>query len=78
MSIDITFYFCYNKDKKGGFDMVLIKNTPKYHYWIPEEDNVFRISKVLFEFSDNMKKEYDIISSPLHYDYGHYFVRETE
>ena len=36
--------------------------------------NVFRISKVLFEFSDNMKKEYDIIGSPLHYDYGHYFV----
>ena len=38
--------------------------------------NVFRISKVLFEFSDNMKKEYDIISNPLHYDYGHYFVKE--
>lgn len=38
--------------------------------------NVFRISKVLFEFSDNMKKEYNIISSPLHYDYGHYFVKE--
>ena len=38
MSIDIAFYFCYNKDKKGGFDMVLIKNTPKCHYWIPEED----------------------------------------
>lgn len=40
--------------------------------------NVFRISKVLFEFGDNMKKEYDIISSPLHYDYGHYFVKEKE
>lgn len=39
--------------------------------------NVFRISKILFEFSDNMKKEYDIISSPLHYDYGHYFVKEN-
>lgn len=38
--------------------------------------NVFRISKILFEFSDNMKKEYDIISSPLHYDYGHCFVKE--
>lgn len=37
--------------------------------------NVFRISKVLFEFSDNMKKEYNIISSPLLYDYGHYFVK---
>ena len=38
--------------------------------------NVFRISKILFEFSDNMKKEYNIISNPLHYDYGHYFVKE--
>ena len=38
--------------------------------------NVFRISKILFEFSDNMKKEDNIISSPLHYDYGHYFVKE--
>lgn len=38
MSIDMAFYFCYNKDKKGGFNMFLIKNTPKCHYWIPEED----------------------------------------
>ena len=38
--------------------------------------NVFRISKILFEFSDDMKKEYNIIRNPLHYDYGHYFVKE--
>lgn len=38
--------------------------------------NIFRISKVLFEFSDEMKKEYDTICNPYHYDYGHYFVKE--
>ena len=38
--------------------------------------NIFKISKVLFEFSDKMKKEYDTIGNPLHYDYGHYFVKE--
>ena len=38
--------------------------------------NIFRISKVLFEFSDKMKTEYDMISSPLYYDYGHYFIKE--
>ena len=38
--------------------------------------NIFRISEILFEFSDRTKKEYDTISNPYHFDYGHYFVKE--
>lgn len=67
MSIDIAFYFCYNKDKKGGFDMVLIKNTPKGYYWIPEEDldcilyaicnsiSVYNYKKILLEYRSSFK-----------------------
>lgn len=38
--------------------------------------NIFRISEILFEFNDKMKKEYDAIGNPYHFDYGHYFVKE--
>lgn len=38
--------------------------------------NIFRISKILFEFRDKMKDEYDTIGLPLYYDYGHYFTKE--
>lgn len=54
--------------------MVLIKNTPKYHYWIPEEDldcilyaicnsiSVYNYKKILLEYRSSFKNPDGIYS----------------